>query len=94
MNHISDKDIKYLYSSILSLDNMEECDAFFEDICTIKELYSMAQRMTVANLLSQGKTFNEIAEETGASSATISRVNKALNYGKGYKTVLKKGHIK
>jgi len=94
MNHISDKDIEYLYRAVLSLDTAEECRAFFEDICTIKELYSMAQRITVARLLSCGKTFNEIVEKTGASSATISRVNKALNFGKGYKTVLKKEQTK
>ncbi|MBQ9757818.1 MAG: TrpR-like protein YerC/YecD [Clostridia bacterium] len=94
MNYISNKDIEYLYKSVLSLENIEECKAFFEDICTINELNSISQRMTVARLLSSGMTFNEIAEKTGASSATISRVNKALNYGEGYKTVLKKEQAK
>lgn len=90
MNQISKKDVKYLFDAILSLDNLEQCEAFFEDVCTIKEIYSMAQRFTVAKLLKNGKTFNEIVEETGASSATISRVNRALNYGKGYKAILEK----
>ncbi len=86
----SDKNTEYLYDMILSLETKEECHAFFEDICTIKELLSMSQRMVVAKLLDSGKTFNEIVDETGASSATISRVNKALNYGTGYRTVLDK----
>lgn len=90
MFQFSDKNIEYLYDIILSLKTKEECHAFFEDICTIKELQSMSQRMVVAHLLDSGKTFNEIVEKTGASSATISRVNKALNYGTGYRTVLDK----
>lgn len=90
MNQISEKDIKYLYEAILSLDSFDQCEAFFEDVCTIKEIYSMAQRLTVAKLLKSGKTFNEIVEKTGASSATISRVNRALNYGKGYRDILDK----
>ena len=90
MNQITEKDIEYLYKSVLSLDNMQDCKAFFEDVCTINELFAMAQRMTVAKLLNQGKTFNEVAEQTGASSATISRVNKALTYGEGYKAILNK----
>lgn len=90
MFQLSDKNIEYLYEIILSLKTKEECHAFFEDICTIKELQSMSQRMIVAKLLDSGKTFNEIVENTGASSATISRVNKALNYGTGYRSVLNK----
>ncbi len=90
MFQLSDKNIEYLYEVILSLKTKEECHAFFEDICTIKELQSMSQRMVVAKLLDRGRTFNEIVEETGASSATISRVNKALNYGTGYRAVLDK----
>ncbi len=90
MNQITEKDIEYLYKSVLSLDNMQDCKAFFEDVCTINELFAMAQRMTVAKLLNQGKTFTEVAEQTGASSATISRVNKALTYGEGYKAILNK----
>lgn len=94
MNDVSNKEIEYLYKSILNLESIEECKAFFEDICTINELNSISQRMTVAKLLNSGMTFNEIVDKTGASSATISRVNKALNYGNGYKTVLKKEQTK
>lgn len=77
------------YKIVLSLENIDECRDFFEDVCTIKELDAVSQRLMVAKLLKNGKTFNEIAEISGASSATISRVNKCLVYGKGYKSVLK-----
>ena len=84
-------DFKELYKAILSLENEEECRKFFEDICTIKELESMSQRLEVAKMLSAGSTFNEIVAATGASTTTISRVNRCLNYGDGgYKTVLDK----
>lgn len=77
------------YRAILSLETPEECAAFFEDITTIKELHDMAGRLEVARLLKEGKVFNEIIKTTGASSATIGRVNKCLRYGPGgYKTVL------
>ena len=76
------------YKTVLSLESFDECRDFFEDICTIKELDAIS-RLMVAKLLKEGKTFNEIAEISGASSATISRVNKCLMYGKGYKSVLK-----
>ena len=75
------------YKTVLSLESFDECRDFFEDICTIKELDAISQRLMVAKLLKEGKTFNEIAEISGASSATISRVNKCLMYGKGYKSV-------
>lgn len=75
--------------ALLSLENKEECLAFLEDICTIKELDSLAQRLEVAKLLKAGVTYSEIAAKTGASTATISRVNRALVYGSGgYETVL------
>ncbi len=86
----SEKELEYFYKSIISIETKEECEAFLEDVCTIKELMAMAQRLTVAKLLDSGKTFNEIVECTGASTATISRVNRSLNYGKGYKQILKK----
>ena len=77
------------YKAVLSLENEKECRAFFEDVCTIKELHDLSYRLEVAGMLSEGKVFNEISAETGCSTATISRVNKCLNYGKGgYKTVL------
>jgi len=77
------------YKGILQLQTEEECRAFFEDVCTIKELEALAQRFQVAQLLSSGKNYNEINEMTGVSTATICRVNKCLNYGDGgYRTVL------
>lgn len=80
-----------LYNAILSLENVEECKVFFEDIFTVKELQDISQRYEVAIMLDQGKSYNEICESTGASTATISRVNRCLMYGNGgYKTVLDK----
>ena len=70
-----------LFEAILSLKNKEECYIFFEDICTINELLSLSQRFEVAKMLREQKTYLEIAEKTGASTATISRVNRSLNYG-------------
>ena len=78
-----------LFKTILSLKNIDECYNFFEDICTISEIKAIAQRLEVARLLIEGITYVEISEKTGASTATISRVNRALNYGAdGYKIVL------
>ena len=78
-----------LYESILTLQSVEECRNFFQDLCTMSELRAMEQRMEVAVLLSDGMIYNDILERTGASSATISRVNRALQYGAdGYQTVL------
>ncbi|MCD8248985.1 MAG: YerC/YecD family TrpR-related protein [Lachnospiraceae bacterium] len=70
-----------LFQAVLSLENLEECYGFFEDVCTINEIQSIAQRFEVARLLREKKTYLEIAERTGASTATISRVNRSLNYG-------------
>ena len=78
-----------LFEAILALKDQEECRAFFQDLCTVAELKAMAQRLEVAQLLDQGFIYNDILQQTGASSATISRVNRALQYGSdGYKTVL------
>ena len=78
-----------LYRAILTLKNEEECYSFFQDLCTISELRAMEQRYDVAVLLDQGMVYSDILEATGASSATISRVNRALNYGEnGYKDVI------
>lgn len=78
-----------LYEAILTLENMDECRKFFEDLCTVAELRAMEQRFEVARLLSDGMIYNDILERTGASSATISRVNRSLNYGAdGYQKVL------
>ena len=78
-----------LFQGILSLETIEECYTFFEDLCTINELLSLSQRFEVARMLREKKTYLDIAEKTGASTATISRVNRSLNYGKdGYDLVL------
>ena len=78
-----------LYKAILLLKNEEECYDFFQDLCTVSELRSMEQRFEVASLLEEGMIYNDILERTGASSATISRVNRCLHYGAdGYRTVL------
>ena len=76
-----------LYETILQLNSIEECCAFFDDLCTVGELRAMEQRFDVAVLLQQGMIYNDILERTGASSATISRVNRSLSYGfGGYQT--------
>lgn len=78
-----------LYQAILALNSEEECRAFLHDLCTVAELRAMSQRIEVALMLDSGMIYNEILQHTGASSATISRVNRALQYGaNGYKTVL------
>ncbi|WP_343210045.1 YerC/YecD family TrpR-related protein [Anaerolentibacter hominis] len=83
--------VDYLFEAILSLKSPEECYIFFEDICTINELLSLSQRFEVARMLREKKTYMEIAEKTGASTATISRVNRSLNYGNdGYDMVFER----
>ncbi len=78
-----------LYEAIVSLRDVEECKKFFQDLCTVSELKAMEQRMEVAMLLDQGLIYSEILERTGASSATISRVNRCLHYGAdGYRTII------
>ncbi len=82
-------DIDELFRAVLTLEDEEDCYRFFEDICTINEIHSIAQRLQVAKLLNEKKTYSEIEEMTGASTATISRINKCLVYGAdGYKRVL------
>ncbi|WP_142414357.1 YerC/YecD family TrpR-related protein [Hathewaya massiliensis] len=79
----------YLFDAILSLQDKEECYSFFEDICTINEINALKQRLQVAKMLKEKKTYIDIANLTGASTATISRVNRALSYGnEGYDLVL------
>lgn len=86
---LRDSSTDLLFSAILSLNDTGECYAFFEDICTVSEIKSLAQRLHVANMLRQGRTYTEICDATGISTATISRVNRALEYGAdGYKLVL------
>ncbi len=85
---IRTEEVDRLFEAILSLEDSEECYSFFEDICTVNELLSMAQRLEVARMLRNHNTYLEIAEKTGASTATISRVNRSLNYGSdGYDMV-------
>ena len=80
-----------LYEAIMTLENKEEFYRFFDDLCTFGEIKAMAQRFHVAKLLTEGKTFTQISEEVGASSATITRVNKCITYGsEGYKLVLER----
>lgn len=80
-----------LFEAILKLENIEECYAFFEDICTINEIKSLAQRLEVAKMLEEKRTYTEIQQITGASTATISRVNRCLSYGSdGYKLILER----
>lgn len=83
------KDEKDFYKAILSLSTIEECKNFFDDICTIQEIEAISQRLQVAKQLSLGKSYTEVNKITGASTATICRVSKSLNYGDGgYNTVL------
>ena len=86
--HYSEAEIK-LFEAVTRLNTVEECAAFFEDICTIKELQDISQRLEVAEMLNNGKNYQEISKQTGASTATICRVNKCLVYGSGgYRLVL------
>lgn len=78
-----------LFEAILLLENVEECYNFFADICTVSEIKAMAQRLEVAKMLKAGYTYMDISEKTGASTATISRVNRCFHYGEdGYKLIL------
>lgn len=83
------KETERLFAAILSLKSPEECYALFADMCTVKELQAMSQRLEVASQLNSGKNYNAVSVDTGASSATISRVNRCLQYGEGgYRLVL------
>ena len=85
------EDMKAFFEAILRLESIEECASFFEDICTIRELQDISQRLKVASMLDEGKNYKEICDQTGASTATISRVNRCLIYGSGgYRTALDK----
>ncbi len=91
MKHLDTEATKRLFQAILNLKDLDECYNFFEDICTIKEIQDISQRLEVAELLSQNISYLEISKKTGASTATISRVNKCLIYGNdGYKTALER----
>ena len=83
--------VNHLFDAILTLQGREECYTFFEDVCTVNELLSLSQRFEVAHMLREHKTYLDIAEKTGASTATISRVNRSLNYGNdGYDMVFER----
>ncbi len=85
---IRNEAVDHLFDAIMCLKDREECYTFFEDVCTVNELLSLSQRFEVAKMLRDQKTYLEIAEKTGASTATISRVNRSLNYGNdGYDMV-------
>ena len=91
MNVMESASVERLFSIISQLQTPEDCRLFFEDICTIREVQDMAQRLEVAKLLRDGKNYQEISAETAVSSATISRVNRCLVYGGGgYRTALEK----
>ena len=88
MEH-KDEKIERLYRLILNLSTMEECRALFDDLCTNKEVEKMAERIYAAQLLMEGKTYNQVMAEADISSATLSRVSRCVQYGKGYKNILK-----
>lgn len=88
---IRSESIDLFFDGILCLENRDECYQFFEDVCTVKELAAIAQRVEVAKMLREERTYIDIAKETGASTATISRVNRSLNYGnKGLDMVIER----
>lgn len=91
MKNINKDNLDNLFKAILELKTVDECYSFFEDLCTISELKSMSQRMEVALMLADKRIYTDIAKETGASTATISRVNRCINYGEdGYNLVIKR----
>lgn len=79
----NEENLDFLYQAVLSLKTPEECDAFFSDLCTVNELQSISQRVVVAKMLTENHVYSDIAAATGASTATISRVNRSLSYGEG-----------
>ena len=78
---IQDDNLDYLFKAVLALENMDECYDFFEDLCTVQELKAISQRIVVAKMLSEKRVYTDIVNATGASTATISRVNRSLQYG-------------
>lgn len=91
MKNIHTDSTQKFYKAILSLKNIDECALFFEDICTVKELQDIAQRLEVAQMLKDKKSYQEVSAQVGASTATISRVNRCLVYGNGgYETILER----
>lgn len=91
MFKIKNADTDYFFKAVLALESQEECYKFFEDVCTIKEIQSIVQRFTVAKMLSEKRVYSDIVKETGASTATISRVNRSLSYGNdAYEMIFKR----
>ena len=91
MDKLHTKDVDSLFEAILTLETLDECYKFFEDACTIKEIFDIAQRLKAAKMLKSGKNYLEVCAETGMSSATISRVSKCLEYGAGgYELVIER----
>ena len=85
---LKDSNVDFLFKAILALESVEECYDFFEDLCTVTELKALSQRIVVAKMLSEKQVYSEIVNKTGASTATISRVNRSLNYGcDGYEKI-------
>ena len=90
-NKIKDKNVDFLFEAILNLETLEECYDFFEDLCTVSEIKAISQRIVVAKMLRDKKVYSDIVAETGASTATISRVNRSLQYGcNGYEKIFKR----
>lgn len=93
LDKLRGKELDQLFRAILSLETMEDCYIFFDDLCTVNEVQSLAQRLEVARMLRKGYTYHKIETETGASTATISRVKRCLNYGnEGYQLALDRVH--
>ena len=91
MSKLQNPETDELFRAILSLETVEECYRFFEDVSTIKELQDLSQRFAVARMLTEGRVYSDVQRETGASTATISRVNRSLNYGNdGYRIVFER----
>lgn len=91
LKKLNDKAIDQLFEAVLTLESVEECYVFFDDLCTVNEIKSLSQRLEVARMLRKSYTYSQIEAETGASTATISRVKRCLNYGNdGYKLALER----
>ena len=90
-NKIKDKNVDFLFEAILNLQTLDECYDFFDDLCTVTEIKAISQRIVVAKMLRDKKVYSDIVSETGASTATISRVNRSLQYGcNGYEEIFKR----
>lgn len=88
---LKDKNLDFMFDAVLKLENLDECYDFFEDLCTVTELKAMSQRIVVAKMLRDKKVYSDIVAETGASTATISRVNRSLQYGSnGYERIFER----